>query len=316
VSAARPLHPQVRAYIERAIAAGLPPLFTQTPQGARDEFAGVVRDNVPAGPELARVADHAVGVRDGAEIRVREYDPGTGAADLLVYVHGGGWVIGSVETHDALCRTLARGTGARVASVDYRLAPEHPYPRPVEDAYDALVWAAGALRGPGGRLTVAGDSAGGNLAAVCTQLARDGAGPAIDGQVLVYPVVDDDVGRESYHRYGGEGEWLSAAEMAWYWDHYVADAARRREPRASPLHAEDVAGLPPALLLLAGHDPLHDGAAAYADRLTAAGVPVDLVVYEDQVHGFLPLVGVFDQAGAAAARIASWVGGARGASGG
>jgi acetyl esterase len=302
---AEPVHPQVEAYIARAIALGLPLLYTQTPAAARAEFSQIAADNFPPGaPPVAEAEDRVVVVRDGTEIGARLYGSGNGSPHLLVYLHGGGWVIGGLDTVDALCRTLALRAETRVLSVDYRLAPEHRYPVAVEDAFDAL-GAAADLLGPGGRLSVAGDSAGGNLAAVCAQKARDEGGPELALQVLVYPVTDGDLDTASYREFGGPDAWLSRVEMAWYWDHYLPDHGRRTEPAASPLRADDLRGLPPALVVLAGHDPLHDEGAAYAERLARSGVPTDVVEYGDMVHSFFPMVGVFDRTDEAIAVVAA-----------
>jgi acetyl esterase len=217
-----------------------------------------------------------------------------------VYYHGGGWVIGSVDDWDAVCRALAVAAGARVVSVEYRLAPEHRFPAAADDAYDALVWVAGNLAA-GTPLVVAGDSAGGNLAAVTALRARDEHGPELALQILVYPVADHDFTTASYEQYADAGLILNRQEMVWFWDHYVPDPAERSHPYASPLRAEDLSGLPPAHVVIAEYDPLRDEGLAYAARLEAAGVPVTVKRYDDQIHAFFALVNVMDDASHAVA---------------
>jgi len=216
----------------------------------------------------------------------------------VVYYHGGGWVLGSVDEWDASVRALAVASGCDVLSVDYRLAPEHAFPAAVDDAYDALVWAAGLLA-DGRPLVVAGDSAGGNLAAVCALRARDTGGPSLALQVLVYPVTDHDLDRKSYHQYDGTELILNRRDMAWFWEHYAPDPAARANPYASPLRASDLSGLPPAYIVTAEHDPLRDEVFAYADRLRAARVPVEHRHYGSEIHAFFTFLNLLDDAGKA-----------------
>ncbi|MDO9487060.1 MAG: alpha/beta hydrolase, partial [Sphingomonadaceae bacterium] len=201
----------------------------------------------------------------------------------------------TLDAFDPICRETAAAAGAEVVSVDYRLAPETPYPGPLDDAYQALCAVAGD-----GPIAVMGDSAGGNLAAACALRARDQAGPRIDLQVLLYPITDHRSDRESYEAFGGGGFLLSRADMDWYWTHYAPDAARRTEPYASPLRAPDLSGLPPAIIVVAGCDPLRDEGLAYAARLRGSGVDVDLRVHPDMIHGFFTMVGLLGTADAAA----------------
>jgi acetyl esterase len=214
----------------------------------------------------------------------RLYVPSVERGALLVYLHGGGFVLGGLESHDQTCRFLAREGNLRVLSVDYRLAPEHPFPAPVEDAVAAYEWALGAAGELGvdaGRIAVGGDSAGGNLAAVVSQLAA--AKPAM--QLLIYPVCDLSEKRESYRLFG-EGFLLTARGMDWYNGHYLPDPEAARDPRASPLLADDLSGSPRTYLTIAGFDPLRDEALAYARRLQEAGSDVELVVHRGLIHGF------------------------------
>ncbi len=226
----------------------------------------------------------------GTPLRARLYVPAEAAADprgaLVVYYHGGGWVVGDLETHDGVCRALARSSGARVLSVDYRLAPEHPFPAPVEDALAALreaVARAGELGADPARIAVAGDSAGGQLAAVTALLARaDPQPPAF--QLLIYPVTD--CAETSASRLAfAQGFFLTAENMDFYEENFIG-TADRWDPRISPLHADDLSGLPPALVVTAGFDPLRDEGEAYAQRLREAGVPVLLRRHAGFVHGF------------------------------
>lgn len=212
---------------------------------------------------------------------------------VLVYFHGGGWVVGSRLTHDAYCQDLAQHTGLQVVSVEYRLAPEHRFPTAAEDCYAATRWVAehreeilGEIDGDSDLLVVAGDSAGGNLAAVTTLLARERGGPQIDGQILIYPITDCRFDRSSYQA-NAQGYHLSRDMMRWFWEQYAPDARDRQHWIASPLRAEDHRQLPPALVMTAEFDPLCDEGEEYAARLTEAGVPTSLKRYDGMIHGFV-----------------------------
>ena len=292
------INPQAQQILDGKAAAGGPPLWEQTPEEAR---AVVAANNaqIGAGPFVASVRDVVIPGQAGG-IPARVYSPAAGAPGVVVYYHGGGWVFGSVDDWDASVRALTVASGCDVLSVDYRLAPEHVFPAAVDDAYDALVWAAGSLA-DGRPLVVAGDSAGGNLAAVCALRARDSGGPALALQVLVFPVTDHDLDRKSYHQYDGNELLNNRRDMAWFWDHYVPDPAARANPYASPLRATDLSGLPPAYIVSAEHDPLRDEVFAYADRLRAAGVPVEHRHYPEEIHAFFTFVNLLDDADKAVA---------------
>ena len=239
----------------------------------------------------------------GGEIPVRLYVPdGPGPHPLVMFFHGGGWVVGDLDSHDETVRRLCAGSGAAFASVAYRLAPEAPFPAALEDCYAATAWAAGMAPALGldpARIAVAGDSAGGNLAAALCLLTRDRGGPALCHQVLAYPVAGADLATESYRRHG-EGLFLTRHMMRWFWDQYVPRAADRANPLAAPL-AGDAAGLPGATILTAEYDPLRDDGAAYAQHLEAAGVPVAYREFPGMIHGFLGMTGVLGQADTAQA---------------
>jgi acetyl esterase len=243
-----------------------------------------------ADPPAVATADFEIPGPAGS-IPVRRYRPsGAGPFPTVVFFHGGGFVLGSLDTHDLLCRYLAVRSDCEVVSVEYRLAPEHPFPAAVEDAYAAVEWAAdepGELDGDG-RLVVAGDSAGGNLAAVTSLLATENAGPAIDHQLLVYPAVA--MGREYPSVRDHAGHVLEAADMEWFNDCYFGSDLTLRNPCADPMEACDLSGLPPGTVVTAGFDPLRDGGVAYARRLDDEGVPVRLRNYPDMVHGFLGML--------------------------
>jgi acetyl esterase/lipase len=266
-----------------------------------------VLDAAEARRILAKVEDRLLPGPEGApDIPVRVYWPRVDAdpLPLVVFFHGGGWVICGLDTHDGLCRDLANGTDAIVISVDYRLAPEHPFPAAAEDAYAALRWAhdnAVSLGGDAAQIAVAGDSAGGNLAAAVALMARDRGGPPICFQLLVYPVIERDFETGSY-RDNAEGYFLTRTQMQWYWQQYVGDDAEASvHPYASPIRADDLAGLPPAHVVTAEYDPLRDEGEAYGRRLADAGVPTDIRRYDGVFHGFFSMGHVLEGARQAAA---------------
>ena len=277
-----PLDPQAKAALDLRAAA--PPIESLTPAQARAQTEAVPR--LP-GPDVAKVEDfHVPG--DGVDVPVRVYTPAGDPAGALVWLHGGGWVLGSIETNDATCRSLANEARCIVVSVDYRLAPEAKFPLPLDDAFAATVWTvehAEALSVDASRIAVGGASAGGNLAAAVTLMARDRGGPELAYQLLVYPAVGNDDSSQSF-RDNGEGYGLDRATMDWYWRHYLRDEADASNPLAAPLLAEDLSGLPPALVITAEYDPLRDEGEKYADRLREAGVEVTCSRYDGMVHGF------------------------------
>ncbi len=299
------LDPQAKRIMDATAALNLPPVEQMTPAQARDNMRARTAGLGPV-EDVARVADHRVPVA-GGDIAVRCYTPaGTGPFPALVFFHGGGWVIGDIETHDGICRSLANAAGCVVASVDYRLAPEHRYPVAVEDAFAATRWVAaeGARLGVDPRrIAVGGDSAGGNLAAAVSLMARDRGGPALKLQVLVYPVTDHSYDTASY-RDLAEGYMLTRAGMQWFWNHYLGPDGDGRQPYASPLQAPKLDGLPPALVMTAEYDPLRDEGEAYADRLRRAGVPVTVTRYPGLVHGFIRWINLVDKSRAARDEIA------------
>jgi acetyl esterase len=217
---------------------------------------------------------------------------------VLVYFHGGGWVLGDLESHDRVCRALANQAGCVVVSIDYRLAPEHVFPAGAEDCYAATKWVsenAASVNGDATRLAVGGDSAGGNLAAVVSMMARDRGGPAINFQLLLYPVTDCALDTPSQKEFAADGYVLSRADMEWFWKNYADTAAEKNNPYACPLRAKDLKSLPPALVLTASHDPLRDEGERFAGRLIAAGVPVVCTRYEGVTHGFVSFADALDK---------------------
>ena len=283
------------AFLAQMAESGMPPLHEMSPTEARGLGSALLEMYGP-GPEVGAVEDHAVPV-DGGSITVRSFAPRTDPRAVIVYYHGGGWVIGALDEFDALARRLVDRTGALVLLVDYRLAPEHRYPTAAEDSWAALRWAETRRAELGVPLVVAGDSAGGNLSAIVVQRAKAEGGPAIAAQVLVYPVTDADVDTASYTDPANQ-LLLSRDAMIWFWDHYAPDASTRANPDASPLQASDLSGLPPAIVLTAEHDPLRDEGEAYAEKLRAAGVPVVHRRFDGQMHGFFTMVNVLPGAAA------------------
>jgi acetyl esterase len=247
---------------------------------------------------IEAVEDRHVPGPDG-EIPVRIYSPAVARpAPAIVSFHGGGWVIGDLDGYEASCRMIANSVGCVVVSVDYRLAPEHPFPAAPEDAYAATCWVAEHAAELGvdpRRLAVAGDSAGANLAAVCALMARDRGGPDLVFQLLIYPVTDFSFDTPSY-RENAEGYFLEAVTMRWYWRQYLGDSADGADPYASPLRAPDVSGLPPALIITAGYDPLRDEGEAYGLRLQDAGVDATVSRYGTMFHGFFGFGRLLDAA--------------------
>jgi acetyl esterase len=299
------LDPQARAVIDLVVQSGRPAYHTLSPKDARQLFRDTRPAATPTPPEIGSVrnlvTDRAVPLRIYRPAGVPETTP----LPAYVYFHGGGWVIGDLETHDVLCRQLTAASGASVISVDYRLAPEHKFPAAAEDAWAATRWVvdrAGELGLDAGRLAVGGDSAGGNLAAVVALMARDAGGPALRLQVLIYPVTDVMRETRSYEDFA-DGYMLTRDSMRWFIAHYLRSGDDARDWRVSPLRAPSLAGLPPALIVTAGFDPLRDEGEFYAGRLRDAGVMVDYVCYGGMVHGFVGMGKLLDTAGLAIGHI-------------
>jgi acetyl esterase len=280
-----PLHPLAQEFLALSIANGARPIHSMSVEEARRTSAEMFA-LTPPGEPVARVEDIRIPGAAG-EIPARVYAPeAEGSFPILVYFHGGGWVVGDLETQDADCRAIANAAACVVVSVDYRLAPEHKFPAPAEDAYSATRWIAenaGRLGGDDGPVAVGGASAGANLAAVVALMARDRGGPSIACQVLNVPVTDYGFDTDSY-RENGEDYVLTRAEMQWFWRHYLTTPEDGANPYASPLRAPDLSGLPPALVQTSEYDPLRDEGRAYAERLGAAGVPVSYTCYRGMIH--------------------------------
>jgi acetyl esterase len=284
-----PLTPRMASLVERMARAGHPPLYALGPAEAKlayERGAGVLE--VPR-PALARVEDFTIPARDGFALPARIYAPSSARLPLLLYFHGGGFTVGSIATHDTLCRVLAQRSGCAVVSVDYRLAPEHRFPTAANDAWDALHFLAqqaGELGANGKRLAVGGDSAGGTLAADSAIRARD-AGLPLALQLLIYPGTAARQDSDSHRRFA-EGPMLPAPLIQWFFAQYI-DEAERDDPRFAPLNADDVEGVAPAWFGLAECDPVVDEGLAYADKLRAAGVAVDLEIYRGVTHEFVKM---------------------------
>jgi acetyl esterase len=300
-----PLDPQARVLLDQLDAIGNPPMSQQTPEAAR---AGMAILATVIGPADEPVPTEDTSVPGPAgDIPVRIYRPHADKPlPVVVYFHGGGFVIGDIATHDTICQRLAGGVPAVVVSVDYRLAPEHRFPAAVVDCDAATAWVsahASELGGDPARLAVAGDSAGGNLSAVVARRARDAGAPPIAFQLLVYPGTDMTCSFPS-HTENGTGYLLDSDAINWFLESYMADGDLRH-PDASPLFVDDLAGLPPAFVLTAEFDPLRDEGEAYAERLREAGVPVTTSRYDGMIHGFYGLDSVFDSSKKATAETVS-----------
>ena len=299
-----PLDPQAKAVLDQVASLGLPPVNEVSPIEARANFEA--RPRAP-GPDLAKVEDRTV-PGPGVDIPVRVFTAaGSGPFPLLMWFHGGGWVIGNVRTHDSICRHLAQQAECVVVSVEYRLAPEHKFPAAADDCYAATAWVAAnasTLNGDSRRLAVGGDSAGGNLSAVVSLMARDKGGPELVHQLMVYPVTEHRLDTPSYKE-NADGYLLTRDAMIWYWDHYLGDEGDGADPYASPMRAQDLSRLPPALVITAEFDPLRDEGEEYADRLRTAGVATTCTRYDGMVHGFFGMPDLMDKARQAIAEASS-----------
>lgn len=294
------LNPGAQAVLDLIKEAGRPSFEEMSVPECREAYVNSRKALQPDPIEIDEVRDLEMPGPAGA-IALRLYRNRPAGRDraqpVIVYFHGGGWVIGDLDSHDTVCRELAARSGATLVAVDYRLAPEHVFPAAVEDAVAATRWVsenAAELGVDPGRLAVAGDSAGGNIAAVAAIDARDNGGPKIAFQALIYPVTDFDLTRRSYAENGDKPP-VKTTTMAWFRDLYLANPEDQTDWRAAPVHARDLSGLPPALVLTAGYDPLRDEGKAYANALDAAGTPCRYVCYEGQIHGFLNMARVNPQ---------------------
>jgi len=291
-----PLDPQAQGFLEQLAAAEAPPLHELSVEDARQVIVELfgTKENLEA---VGKVEDRMIPGADG-EIPVRVYTPeGAGPFPILVYFHGGGWVIGNLDAYDPTCRALTNAARCVVVSVEYRLAPEYKFPAAPEDCYAALQWVganAASINGDPARIAIGGDSAGGNLTAVVAQMSRDRGGVSPVYQLLVYPVTDHRYDTSSY-RENADDYLLTKDAMVWFWNHYLRSEADGNSPLASPLRADNFRDLPPALVMTAEFDPLRDEGEAYAAKLRDAGVPVTLTRYDGMIHGFFSLGAVLDQ---------------------
>lgn len=297
------VHPQIQPILDMMSQAGMLAIETQEPAAVRAMM------DLPMGAEteaVAKVEERSIAGPAGS-LALRIYTPvGSGPHRLVVFFHGGGFVVGTLDTHDALARALANTAGAVVVSVDYRLAPEHPFPAAPEDCYAATEWVAnhaGELGARAETLAVAGDSAGGALAAGVCQMSADRQGPSIAYQILLYPVTDCNFETGSY-RDNAEGYFLTRAMMEWFWGHYLAAPADADRPYCAPLRRGDLTGLPPASVVTAQYDPLRDEGEAYGVRLAEAGVEVRSHRWDGMIHGFVSFLDGVDSARQALAQAA------------
>ena len=295
-----PLDPLLKAFLDQMAAQPGPKMWEIEAPVAREAFVAMMGLVGPKDVPIGKAVNHIIPAPHG-EIPARIYTPVAAAAEALptlVFFHGGGWVIGNIETHDWLCRILANEAACRVISVEYRLSPEHKYPAAIEDAFAAVTWIeanASTLGVDANRIAVGGDSAGGALAAIVAQLAKEKGNPRIAYQMLFFPVTQIGGDTTSMREFA-EGFFLETPTLKWFYNHYLPADADRNDPRVSPLAAKDFSGLPPAYIMLAGFDPLHDEGLAYAEKLRVAGVPVTVADYPDMVHDFIYMQAVLPQA--------------------
>ncbi len=295
-----PLDTLLKGFLDQMAAIPGPKMWELAPSVARDTFAGMMQLVGPKDVPIGKVQNLTIPGPAG-DIALRSYAPVAAKGEplpTLVFFHGGGYVIGNIETHDGLCRMFANESGARVISVEYRLAPENKYPAAVDDAYAAVCWIeahAAELGVDANRMAVGGDSAGGGLAAVVAQMAKEKGAPKIAFQMLLFPVTQ--IGTETASmREFGVGYFLESATLHWFFKNYLPADADKSDPRISPLSAKDLSGLPPAYVMLGGYDPLHDEGLAYADKLRAAGGKVTVADYPGLVHDFIYMQAVLPQA--------------------
>jgi acetyl esterase len=293
------LHPQIQEVLRAMAEAKLRPIEEMSPAEAREQMEATARTRKAEPLPVARIEERLIPGAAG-EIRLRVYrPPSTASVPVIVYYHGGGHVIGSLDTHDFVARNLCGGTGAVVASVDYRMGPEHKFPAAVDDSFAALQWVhanAASLGADPSRIGVHGDSAGANLAAVVALLARDAGGPELRAQSLVYPIVDYNLVGNSYEKYATGYGILTRGAMIWFRDHYLRSRHDADDWRASPIRAASLAGVAPAIVITAECDVLHDDGERYAEALRRAGVPVEYAEFPGMIHAFFGMVPVVDDA--------------------
>jgi acetyl esterase len=304
-----PLDPKAREVLDAMQALGLPPLHEMPVAAARaSALARLAQNPVPLKP-VGSVVDRSIPGPGGA-LPLRIYTPaGSGPFPLLLFFHGGGWVVCNLDTHDALCRDLCLGSGCIVVSVDYRLAPDHKFPAAIDDCVAATRWAAThakSLNADAARLAVSGDSAGGNLAAVTALRLRDESGPRLRAQLLIYPITAYHTPPSPSYIANADGYFLTQKIMIWFWDHYLHDSADARNPWAAPLVARDHRNLPPAFVITAEYDPLRDEGRQYAEKLRSAGVPTEVADYPGMIHGFFGSV-AYPQGARAMAKACAWL---------
>lgn len=289
------IDPQVKKFLEMFYKG--PAIQTMNPQTVRRRNALLPKLEIETAA-LKSIEDKFISIDEDAEIKVRIYTPmGNGPYPLLIYYHGGGWVLGDIELADASCRMIANKTGRIVVSVDYRLAPEYKFPVPLNDCYTALEWVsnnATSINGNAYDIAVCGDSAGGNLATAVSMMSKKQNGPTILAQVLIYPVTSLDFNSESYRQFG-KGFGLDTELMIWFSNHYINKEADKKNPYVSPLYARNLENLPPTLLITAENDVLRDEGKAYGERLKRAGVEVELFCEKGLVHGYFTNMGIFPE---------------------
>jgi len=301
-----PVDPQIQALLDRGT--GVPATHTLSVAEARKQYEARIALMAPP-PQAVRVVERSIEAQ-GRPLKLRIYTPaGSGPFPLMMFFHGSGFVLCSLDTHDGMCRNLATGVGCVVVSVDYRLAPEHKFPGGPDDCLTATRWAAANAREldvDPARIMVAGDSAGGNMAAVTALRIRDEGGPLLCGQLLLYPVTDYHTPGTPSYTENADGYGLTRTTMEWFWDHYLANPEEAANPYASPLRAPDLGGLPAAYVMSAEYDPLRDEAERYGARLREAGVPTEITRRPGMNHGFLFWVGVVAGADSAMADACAW----------
>lgn len=302
------LDPQIKALLAQAKAAGAPDFADLPPVAAREVYSQILAATDLAVSSGVEITERTT-AGPGGELTLRCYRPAEmEVRGAVLYLHGGGFVVGCPSDYDGVVGAIATGSGCLVVQVDYRLAPEHPFPAALEDSYAALLWLreqAVALGIEPSRIAIAGDSAGANLAAVCALLARDRGGPELALQCLIYPATANGrVQYDAYRRFGA-GYTLTYRSMRYFIDHYLSGSDAPLDYRLAPLDASDLSGLPPALVQVAGFDPLRDEGIAYAEAMAAAGTPVSLVEYASLAHGYISMAGICEGARLALEQVAT-----------